>query len=160
MSAPGLESLLRRDRLIVFLALVGLTALAWTYMLWLAGNMPAAIPAMRDMSMGPAIKPWSVTQFLVSFAMWAVMMIGMMTPSATPIILLYAGVGRQAAAEGKPFTAAGWFAAGYLVAWCGFAGLASLAQGALIEAMLLTPMLSLASNLIGGVVLIVAGVYP
>jgi len=159
MSGSGLEMLLRRDRVIVFLALVALTALAWTYVLWLAGNMPTAMSGMRDMNIGPAIEPWSVTQFLMSFAMWAVMMIGMMTPSATPIILLYAGVGRQVAAAGKPFAAAGWFAAGYLAAWCSFAGLASLAQGALIEAMLLTPMLSLASNLIGGVVLIVAGLY-
>ena len=31
----------------------------------------------------------------VVFAMWAVMMIGMMTPSATPMILIYARVGRQ-----------------------------------------------------------------
>jgi len=159
MSAPGLESLLRRDRVIVYSALVVLTALAWTYVLWLAGNISAAMTDMPDVNMGPAIKQWGLTQFLLSFAMWAVMMIGMMTPSATPIILLYAGVGRQAAAEGKPFAAAGWFAAGYLVAWCGFAGLASLAQGALTEAALLTPTLSAASGPFGGVVLVVAGLY-
>jgi predicted metal-binding membrane protein len=159
MSGSGLEGLLRRDRVIVFLALIALTALAWTYVLWLAGNMSAAMPAMAGMNMGPAIKPWSVTQFLVSFAMWAMMMVGMMTPAATPIILLYAHVGRQAQADGKPFAPAGWFGAGYLIAWCGFAGLASLAQGVLIEAALLTPKLDAASDLFGGVVLIVAGLY-
>jgi predicted metal-binding membrane protein len=159
MTGSGLELLLRRDRVIVVLALAVLTALAWTYVLWLAGNMSAAMPEMPGMNMGPAIKPWSVTQFLMSFAVWTVMMIGMMTPSATPIILLYARVARQAQADGKPFAAAGWFVAGYLVAWCGFAGLASLAQGVLIEAALLTPKLKAASDLFGVVVLIAAGLY-
>ena len=41
--------------------------------------------------------PWTVTDFLLTFAMWAVMMVGMMTPSATPMILIYARVGRQSA---------------------------------------------------------------
>jgi predicted metal-binding membrane protein len=51
------------------------------------------------------------------FLMWAVMMVGMMAPSAAPMILMYARVGRQGKAQGKPFAATGWFAAGYLFAW-------------------------------------------
>jgi len=47
------------------------------------------------------------------------MMVGMMTPSAAPMILIYARLGRQASVEDKPFAATGWFAAGYLVAWTG-----------------------------------------
>ena len=34
-------------------------------------------------------------EFAFVFAMWAVMMVGMMTPSATPMILIYARVGRR-----------------------------------------------------------------
>ena len=49
--------------------------------------------------------------------MWAVMMIGMMTPSVAPMILIYARVGRQAAVQDKPFASSGWFVAGYLIAW-------------------------------------------
>jgi Predicted metal-binding integral membrane protein (DUF2182) len=44
----------------------------------------------------------------------------MMVPSAEPMILTYARVGRQGKAEGKPFAATGWFAAGYFLAWTGF----------------------------------------
>jgi predicted metal-binding membrane protein len=44
----------------------------------------------------------------------------MMAPSAEPMILTYARVGRQGKAEGKPFAATGWFAAGYFLAWTGF----------------------------------------
>jgi predicted metal-binding membrane protein len=39
------------------------------------------IPAgMRIMA--PALAPWKATEFAYVFAMWAVMMVGMMTPSA------------------------------------------------------------------------------
>jgi predicted metal-binding membrane protein len=65
--------------------------------------------------MAPALAPWSVMEFALGFAMWAVMMVGMMTPSAAPMILIYARVGRQAAIADKPFAATGWFAAGYMM---------------------------------------------
>ena len=44
----------------------------------------------------PANEPWRAIEFIYVFLMWAVMMIGMMAPSATPMILMYARVGRQA----------------------------------------------------------------
>jgi predicted metal-binding membrane protein len=87
------------------------------------------------------------------------MMVGMMTPSSMPMILLYAWVGRQAAAAGKPLAATGWFAAGYLLIWIAFALAATLAQWALDRASLLTPDMAGASLIFGGLVLIAAGVY-
>ena len=68
-----------------------------------------------------AAGPWTAATFAYAFVMWAVMMVGMMVPSATPMILLYARVGRQAAQQGKPFAATGFFAGGYLLAWTLFA---------------------------------------
>jgi predicted metal-binding membrane protein len=47
--------------------------------------------------------------------MWAVMMVGMMAPSAAPMILTYPRVGQQWTVEGKPFVATVWFAAGRLL---------------------------------------------
>ena len=38
---------------------------------------------------------WDAKYFTLLFAMWAVMMTGMMLPSAAPMILLFAGVVRQ-----------------------------------------------------------------
>jgi predicted metal-binding membrane protein len=86
-------------------------------------------------------------------------MIGMMTPSAAPIILLYARVGRQAAAEQKPFAAAGWLAGGYVLAWMAFSLAAALAQLGLSDVALLTPMLASANDLLGGSIMVVAGAY-
>jgi predicted metal-binding membrane protein len=75
------------------------------------------------------------------------------------MILLYARVGREAASAGKPLAPTGWFAAGYLAVWIGFAIVATATQLVLERAALLTPTMQGASGLLGGVVLIVAGLY-
>ena len=156
MSLPPIESLLKRDRAIVLGALLALTALAWGYVQWHSASMSASMP---DLPMSPTIRPWTVAEFLVAFGMWSVMTVGMMTPSAAPMILIYARVGRQAAAHGKPLAPTIWFAAGYLLAWCGFALFAALAQGVLLQSSLITPMLASSSDVFGGFVLVAAGVY-
>jgi predicted metal-binding membrane protein len=162
MSAGALEFVLRRDRAVIAAALVVLTALAWAYLLWLADDMAMGgmdmtgfrmIPAGMGLMM-PASAPWQSIEFAFVFAMWVVMMIGMMTPSATPMVLLYARVGRQAAMQGKPFAASGWFLGGYLVAWAVFALAATVAQWALERVALLTPRMESANDIFGGLVLI------
>jgi predicted metal-binding membrane protein len=167
MADAAIEAVLRRDRVIVAAALATLTALAWAYVWWLAADMEMGgmdmssfrmIPAGMGLMM-PTSAPWTATEFAFVFAMWAVMMIGMMTPSATPMILIYARVGRQAARQGKPLAASAYFAAGYLLIWIGFAVAATSAQWALERAALLTPMMAAASDMFSGAVLIAAGVY-
>ena len=164
---PALEAVLRRDRAVVFAALAVITALAWADIIWLADDMAMdgmdmtgfrMIPAGQGLMM-PTSAPWQPLEFVYVFAMWAVMMIGMMTPSAAPMILIYARVGRQAVLSGHPFAASGWFASGYLVAWLGFSLAATFAQWALERAALLTPMMESASAVLGGTVLIAAGIY-
>src|SRR5581483_3618809 len=134
MTDSALQAVLRRDRAVVAAALVVLILLAWSYVLWLAADMEMGgmdmtgfrmIPAGASLMM-PASAPWQGIEFGFVFAMWALMMVGMMTPSAAPIILLYVRVGRQAAAARKPFAAGSWFAGGYLVAWIGFSLVATL----------------------------------
>jgi predicted metal-binding membrane protein len=167
MADAAIEAVLRRDRVIVAAALVMLTALAWAYVWWLGTDMDMGgmdmsgfrmIPAGTGLMM-PTSAPWTAMEFAFVFAMWAVMMIGMMTPSATPMILIYARVGRQAARQGKPLAASAYFAAGYLLTWIGFAVAATSAQWALERAALLTPMMAAASDMFSGAVLIAAGVY-
>ena len=167
MADAAIEAVLRRDRVIVAAALVMLTALAWAYVWWLGTDMDMGgmdmsgfrmIPAGMGLMM-PTSAPWTATEFAFVFAMWAVMMIGMMAPSATPMILIYARVGRQAARQGKPLAASAYFAAGYLLTWTGFAVAATSAQWALERAALLTPMMAAASDMFSGAVLIAAGVY-
>jgi predicted metal-binding membrane protein len=156
---------LRRDRAVLLAALLVVAALAWAYLLWLADGMTMADAAhamsgMSAMEMAaPRANPWSAAEFALTFAMWAVMMIGMMAPSAAPIALLYARIARQAHAQGHVFASTAWVVSGYLIAWILFALLAAIAQAALLEAAAITPMLAAASRRFGGAVLIAAGVY-
>jgi predicted metal-binding membrane protein len=75
------------------------------------------------------------------------------------MILMYARVGRQGKAEGKPFAATGWFATGYFLTWIGFSLVATLVQWAIERATLLDSRMASASSVLGGIVLIAAGVY-
>lgn len=156
MDASALETALRRDRAIVAASLAALTALAWVYVIWLARSMTMD-PGMS--AMAPGIQPWDAARFGFMFVMWAVMMVGMMTPSAAPMILLYARVGRQAKRQSKPLAATGYFAAGYLLAWTAFSLGATAGQWALEHALLLSPMMTATSNVFGGLVLVAAGTY-
>ena len=168
MTGSALERLLGRDRAIVAAALGVITALAWLYVLRLAadmdmGGMPMGGMRMTStglrMVMAPADEPWSGAEFLLMFVMWVVMMVGMMTPSVAPLVLLYAQVGRRAVLDRKPFAATACFAGGYLFTWTIFALAATTAQWALERVSLLTPEMASASATLGGVVLAAAGLY-
>jgi predicted metal-binding membrane protein len=152
----------------VLSALVAVAALAWAYILRLAATMPSMTTDGAGMDMAgmamteiaqPGLHAWSAADFMFMVAMWAVMMVAMMLPSATPMILIYAGVGRQAMRRGSPFPSTAWFGAGYLLAWSAFALVATLAQWALEKAALLTPAMSSSSDALGGAILIAAGLY-
>src|ERR1700745_861659 len=121
MTDSALEAVLRRDRPLVAGALGVTAALAWGYVLWLAADMDMGgmdmtgfrmIPAGLGF-MAPADAPGGVIAFAFVFAMWGVMMIGMVAPSVAPMTLISAGVGRRGNVKGKPLVATGWFAAGY-----------------------------------------------
>jgi predicted metal-binding membrane protein len=151
------ESVLKRDRIIIAIALITLAILAWGYLLRL--NLPAsAMPDMPGMNMA-ATQVFAPTDLALTFAMWTTMMVGMMIPSAAPMILLYGRVGRQARVQGTVFAATGWFAAGYLAAWTGFAAVATLAQSALAQAALITPGMVAANRMLTGALLLIAGLY-
>jgi predicted metal-binding membrane protein len=174
-----LEAALQRDRIIVAAALIVVTLLAWAYILLLAGEMGMADTAaggmpgmdmpsmdMPGMSMESSsgtvlgsFRPWTPADFGFVLTMWAVMMVGMMTPSVAPMVLLYARAGREAARQGEPIAATGWFLAGYLLVWVGFSVLATGAQWALTRLALLTPAMTSASAIFGGILLIAAGLY-
>jgi predicted metal-binding membrane protein len=139
----------------VLAGLAGVTALAWAYLLSMAsemGSMPMPAEAM-------ALRPWSALDFGLMFLMWAVMMVGMMVPSATPMALLYAAVARKAAREGSPLPPTAIFLSGYVVMWTAFSAAATLAQWALERAALLSPAMVATSPVLGAALLVAAGLY-
>jgi predicted metal-binding membrane protein len=147
----NLEAFLKRDCWFVVAGLAGVTALACAYIVYLAGHM--------DVMAMPAVKMWSALDFWLMFIMWAVMMVGMMLPSAAPMILLYAAITRRQRERGHVFAPTGFFTFGYVIAWTGFSLVATTSQWALEQAALLSPMMVSTSPYLGGALLIAAGVY-
>jgi len=154
---PPLESVLKRDRLMVVVGVAGVAALAWAYVAYRAWDMRQTDVGM-DMAM-PQLEPWGAGDFLLTFVMWAVMMAAMMVPSATPMILTFATINRRRREQEHPFVPTGVFLLGYLVVWGGFAALSTLGQWGLHEATLLSPMMKSTNSILGGALLLAAGIY-
>jgi len=145
-------ALLRRDRRLVLAGLAGLAALPWLYLAWDAAAMASMAPA--DDGLLPALG-----HAVLTFLMWAVMMVGMMVPSAAPAVLLYASMARGRRERGAPFPGVWVFALGYLAAWTAFSALATLLQVALERAALLSPMAQTGDRWLAGALLLAAGAW-
>src|SRR5438093_12683799 len=81
-----------RDRLFISICLVLITAIAWIYLLHLAHQMASATAYDAMMTqMGMAMdRPWTAADLFFTFVMWVVMMVGMMSGAAIPVVLLFA----------------------------------------------------------------------
>jgi predicted metal-binding membrane protein len=162
-AASSLEAVLRRDRVIVLVGLIGVTILAWAYMLYLAWDMQRSM-SVDSMEMGMSmasaqLRPWGAVDFALMFIMWAVMMTAMMVPTAAPMILTFATINRRRREQEQPFVPTGVFISGYLIVWYGFAATVTLVQWALHQGALLSGMMGSAVPLLGGVILVAAGVF-
>jgi predicted metal-binding membrane protein len=164
MSGAALETLLRRDRVIVGAALTALTVAAWLYLLHLASAMSDMampdMPTMPGMAMAmPSMHAWSWVEVGVLVVMWAVMMVAMMTPAAAPMILMFSTIHRRRTAEGRPAVPTAIFILGYLVVWTIYSVVAAVGQAGLHAAALLSPAMAATSPLLAGGLLVAAGVF-
>jgi predicted metal-binding membrane protein len=134
--------------MIVALAALSVTLIAAWYTFAEAGLAMTASPA------------WTPGYALLNLAMWWVMMIAMMTPSAAPMLLLYTAVKRMGPDADRVALLSLMFLAGYLVAWGGFSLIATLAQWQ-IETLGLSmgAMMPIKSGALAGAVLLLAGLY-
>ena len=143
------------DRAIVSIGLLGVAGLGWLYIVRLGREMAA----MADMAMAmPQMTPWDLADFVLTFLMWAVMMVAMMVPSASPMILTFATINRKRLADETPLIRTGLFLVGYLLVWAGYSLLAALGQWGLHAAALITPAM-VVTPWLGGILLVAAGVY-
>jgi predicted metal-binding membrane protein len=162
----GFETLLRHENAVVLAALLVLTLLAWLALLAGAGTgmSPAAMSGWWLPTELPSAESWSWTPYywLIAFFMWAVMMVAMMLPSASPLVLLYARVMRQAESQGRKVEAPvsiSAFASGYLTLWILFSGLAVALQFGFERSGLMSAMMASRSVALSGALLIAAGAY-
>lgn len=164
MTAGLTETIFKRDRAIVSAGLVGVTALSWAYMIYMAWDMSASMNLGGEMGISmdmamPDLRPWGLVDFIFIFLMWSVMQVAMMTPSAAPMVLAYARFGRRRHQQAAPFLITAVFFLGYVLVWVAFSAGATLAQWGLHTAALLSPMMVSTSPVVGGVILIAAGVF-
>jgi predicted metal-binding membrane protein len=153
----GLEATLQRDRRVVLGSLALVVALAWLYLWRDAASMSHM--GMADMPMSSIPGTSSGWQFALTFAMWTVMMVGMMLPSAAPTILLYGTLVRRNGERGTVLPSVWIFTSGYLAVWTAFSLLATLLQVALEDLSLLSSMMASASPRMSAAILIAAGIY-
>jgi len=162
MPSP-LGAVLRRERLVTAVALLGLTALAWFWLLR-GGGMDMAPRAVLDPfphRLPPMAMPapaWNVAAFALVASMWWVMMVAMMLPAAAPVILLQAAAAPREGPAARIFSA--WFHAGYLAAWGAFSLAAAGLQYAFARSQLLDQMtMGSGGRWFSAVVLAAAGTY-
>jgi predicted metal-binding membrane protein len=151
-----LTKLLRHDCALVIAGAAAISLLGWSYLAyesWAMQHMELVSMAM------PSTGAWGLADLLTIFAMWTIMMIAMMVPSATPVLLVFATITRSRRAQGRAFVSLWVFLAGYLVLWTAFSLAATLAQWGLHSLALISPMMVGTSPLLGSLLLITAGVY-
>lgn len=146
------------------LAAVALVVIAaWLYLV--AGPMPAgpgvgSAAGMPEMEMlTTTLDPWGLPQALLLFGMWAVMMVAMMLPAATPMLLLFSRISATRKSRGIRRTPSGFFAAGYLAVWVAFSVVAALVQWSVHALALLSPDMRAGNPIASAAILILAGAY-
>lgn len=159
-----LEAALRRQRWLIGTAVLVLAALAWAYTVHLAGQMAAmdgaALPMAGDgaAAMQMHLAPWGAADVATNFVMWAVMMVAMMLPSATPAILIFLRASAQRRDRGA-LTPASLFMLGYLAGWTLFSAAATALQWLLHDLAYLSGGMAFDSRIAAGAVLVAAGIY-
>lgn len=145
-----LSERLALSRAIILGLLLALAAAAWALLAWQAagGDM--------DMAADPLTMGLRAPLFL---AIWVVMMVAMMFPTAAPMILTFHAVQAGKRSRGEAFVATWVFVAAYMLVWT-LSGVAAYAGAVAAEAVAARAALSPAGAArIGGGVLIIAGVY-
>lgn len=141
---------MRMQRHIVLGLLLAVAALAWALLVH-AGT--------GDMDMAKMASPTMGMRAPLFLAIWVVMMLAMMFPTAAPMILAYQTAQAGKRRRGETFVATWVFVAGYMLVWT-LSGVVAYAGAVAAEALAAQGALSSATAArIGGVLLIAAGIY-
>ena len=138
------------QRNIILGLLLTLAAAAWAALIWQGAS------AGMDMAMSSPTIGLRAPLFL---AIWVVMMVAMMFPTAAPMILTFHKVQAGKRQRGEVFVSTWIFVAAYLLVWA-LSGVAAYAGALATEAFAARAGLTPATSArIGGAVLVAAGLY-
>lgn len=142
----------------ICLAIGGLAAVAWVYLVAMAWGMDR-MDVSAEWLLMPRMTGWGAVDLVLVFVMWTVMMAGMMLPSILPLLVMLRRIDQAEADDGIAWRRTFRFSLGYLAVWTGFSLAATLAQWGLLELRLVSPMMASSSAVFSGVLLILAGGY-
>ncbi len=139
------------QRNVILGVLLALAVAAWALLIW-----QSTASRMDDMAMASPTMGLRAPLFL---AIWVVMMVAMMFPTAAPMILTFHKVQASKRQRGDAFVATWIFVAAYMLVWS-LSGVAAYAGALAAESFARHAALSPgAASRIGGVVLVMAGLY-
>ena len=165
-----------RDRMTVYVGVFVVLLVSWFYILgmgWHMNTLPFVENKMMNMpmekSMGfldtilmwmpPSSGSWVLSDFVLLFLMWSVMMIAMMTPSILPMLMLFTTLNARNKSKGKDTSSTLLLLAGYLMSWVLFSLVITLPEYAMHKSGLLNPMMEPTHAYLGSVMLVIAGIY-
>jgi predicted metal-binding membrane protein len=145
-----------RQEKIIISALALLSVIAWAVTFYHSQSMDPQMSMQMPMDMEHQSLILEAFLFL---GMWIVMMVAMMFPAATPMVIIFSNLHQNRKAKNEGFIPTWVFVAGYLLVWTFFGVLAYFIDLVVGHLSTSFPNLHKYSSLIGGVVLIAAGLY-
>ena len=146
--ADSTTRMLQRERSLILGGLLVLAALAWALLIWQSRTM--SNQAM-GLTMGMSA--------LLFIAIWIVMMVAMMFPTAAPMILMFTKIYASKRQQERPFVPTWVFVSAYLLVWS-LCGVVAYPLALLIEKLAAQSMWLMENAArLGGIVLLVAGLY-
>jgi predicted metal-binding membrane protein len=138
------------QRNVILGLLLALAAAAWAELVWQGAG------AEMDMAMDSLTMGLRAPLFL---AIWVIMMVAMMFPTAAPMIVTFHKVQAGKRQRGEAFVSTWIFVAAYLLVWT-LSGVAAYAGALAAEAVASRAAMSPATAArVGGIVLVAAGLY-
>ncbi len=128
----------------------------WAWIVPMAIDMYGAMTGASAWMMST---DWDFAHLALLFAMWVVMMAGMMLPSAGPMLLRYTRATHSSLDVRRTLAHAGAFTGGYLVVWTVFSLLTTVLQRVFAQLLWLNPMMEPGSRAFGATLLAIAGIY-
>jgi len=140
----------------ILILLIAITFSAWgllIYQHWQMNTLP-----MSQMWMPPSLAwQWQISDFIIVYIMWAVMMAAMMLPSALPMIQAFSTACQQRYGSDTPYSYL--FSLAYLLIWFIFSIVLTLLQWQLHSLQWLSSMMENTNTLLAAAILIIAGIY-
>ena len=170
MTGSALSRLADDPRAVTLVVVCLLAAALWLALWQAMGGMhldamppdvtaTAPMAGMPGMTTRSAPHGWSAGLVAATAGMWLLMMAAMMLPAIAPMLALYAGLAAKEDRGGVLALRIALFALGYFLLWAVFSLVAALGQLALRESAWLTLGGTLATPVVAGVLLLIAGAH-